>query len=131
MSTRSHLKPMPVIVNGDMSANIVSAPTVLQTLTLGMYQLSWSGASPVGTVTFQLSNDYSLDATGKPANLGTWSTGYVFDPATSTFINSVPITGNTGDGVIEFQTGANAIRIVYTATSGAGTLQAVISSKVA
>lgn len=130
MSTRSHLKPNPVIVNGDMSGNLTANPTLLQALTIGAYQFSWSGVAPIGNILFQLSNDYSLDSTGKVSNPGTWTTMYVWDPFNSKFINQIPVSGNSGDGLVDFETGANAVRCIYVATSGTGTMLAIISSKV-
>lgn len=139
MSTRSSLRPQPVIgivnsvnsgVSGAMTGNITSAPTILQSLTNGLYTYSWAGTSPVGTVSVQISNDYSLATSGEVANAGTWTTIF-FTLNGSTVVSSAPVTGNTGTGAIEFSTGAYAIRTVYTFASGTGTLQAVIVGKVA
>mgnify|MGYP003329372866 CR=1 FL=1 len=131
MSTRMTLRPQSVISNGDMSGNLVSDPTILQALTIGTYTFEWAGASPVGTIQFQVSNNYSLNQNGTVKNPGTWVTGYVFDPSTQSWINQIPVSGNTGEGVIEFSSGAYAVRVIYTATSGTGALQAVINGKVA
>lgn len=131
MSTRSNLATYPVIVNGDMSAaTITSAVTVLNTLTIGAYQYSWSGTAPIGTIAVQVSNDYALNAAGAVLNAGTWTTIY-FQLNGSSIVNAAPVSGNTGTGIIEWSTGAQAIRTVYTKTSGTGTLQATIKAKVA
>lgn len=131
MSTRSNLKPHQVITDGNMaSASITSQVTVLQTLTIGSYSYSWSGSTPVGTIAIQASNDYKLDAAGNVLNAGTWTTLY-FTLDGSSVVNSAPVSGNTGTGLIEFSTGAYAIRTVYTKGSGTGTLQAFIAGKVA
>ncbi len=129
MSTRSNLKPHSVITNGNMAGSLTSEPTVLQTLTVGAYTYSWSGTTPVGAISIEASNDYSLDAAGNVKNAGTWTALY-FTLDGSTVVNSAPVTGNTGTGLIEFSTGAYAIRTKYTRTSGIGTLQAVIAGKV-
>ena len=131
MSTRSNIRPYSVITNGDMStASITSAVTILQSITLGSYTYSWSGTSPVGTIAVQVSNDYSVNADGTVKNAGTWVALYVTLNGSSQ-VNSIPVTGNTGQGIVEWSTGAYAIRTVYTKTSGTGTLQSVINGKVA
>lgn len=130
MSSRSSLRPQSVILNGDMSlTSVTSAPTVLNSLTVGSYTYSWSGATPVGTVSVQVSNDYSLKPDGTANNAGTWTTIY-FTLNGSTVVNSAPVSGNTGQGIIEWSTGAYAIRTIYTKTSGTGTIQAVVNGKV-
>jgi hypothetical protein len=129
MADRPKLSQQPVIVDGDMSGDIVSKPTILNQLTVGTYTYSWSGTSPVGSVSVQISNDYSLNANGTVLNPGTWVTVY-FTLNGSSVVNSAPISGNSGEGAIEWTTGANAIRTIYTFASGVGTLQAVFNGKV-
>ena len=128
MADRPFLAPNPVVTNGDLSANITSAPTVLKNLTKASYSYSWAGSSPVGTVAIQLSNDYSLNPNGTVNNAGTWTTAYVNYNGTS--VASVPLSGNTGTGFIDLETGAYACRTVYTASSGTGTLQVLFVGKV-
>lgn len=129
MAFRPELKPFLVITDGDMSGNITSDPTIIQKISMLSYSYSWSGSTPVGTVSVQVSNDYSLDAQGNTANAGTWNTltlnvGGV--PSTT-----VAVSGNTGNGFIDIdQLGAYAIRTIYTAGSGTGTLQCMIAGKV-
>ncbi len=130
MSSRSNLRPQSVITNGSMSAaSVTSAVTVLQSLTVGTYSYSWAGTAPIGNIAVQISNDYSILANGVVNNAGTWTTVYVTLNG-STVVNAIPVSGNTGNGVVEWSTGAYAIRTVYTKTSGTGTLQAVINGKV-
>lgn len=97
-----------------------SLPTILQSLTRVAYSFNWSGTSPVGTVNFQFSNDYALNANGTVQNAGTWTTG----PGT------FALTGNAGNGFIDIVTGAYAIRCVYTKTSGTGNLTSYVNAKV-
>jgi hypothetical protein len=112
-----------------MAANITSAPTVLQSLSTCSYSASWSGTSPVGTLSIQLSNDFALNPNGTVQNAGTWTTGEL--SVAGTPASSIPVTGNTGTALIDpIQTSAYAIRLVYTAASGTGTLQAVFMGKV-
>lgn len=132
MSSRPFIKQYSVITDGDMSGNITSSATVIPTHTIGSYSYSWVGSSPVGTLSVEISNDYVANESpdGKAANAGTWNTMYVSvnggSPAAS-----VPLSGNTGNGIIEWSTGAAAIRTKFTFTSGTGTLQAVVNCKVA
>lgn len=130
MSTRPLLKPFSVIKNGDMSGSLISAVTIIQQLSMLGYGLSWVGTTPVGSVSVQFSNDYSLNSDGTVMNPGTWSTATVNYQGSP--VTVVPVTGNTGNGFIDIDsTGAYAIRLIYTAGSGTGTLQCLINAKVA
>jgi hypothetical protein len=117
-----------------MSGNITSAVTILQSVTLGSYSLSWAGTSPVGTIKLQSSDDYSVFASGLVNNAGTWTdlplTVSLNDGALASAF-SAPVSGNTGTGWIEWSTGAYALRLVFTFTSGTGRLQATFNGKVA
>lgn len=87
------------------------------------YDISWDGSSPVGDMSIQVSNSYSTNADGSVRNPGNWTTV----PLTAL----APVSGNTGNGFIDIDaSGAYAIRLVYTRTSGTGTMQAIISAKV-
>lgn len=130
MSTRTGLRPQPVIVNGSMAGNLTSTPTILQSLTSVGYSLSWTGTSPVGTVSIQLSNDYALNPDGRTVeNSGTWTTMTVSYNGSN--VTTVPVTGNTGTLYIDItKTAGYASRLIYTFTSGTGTLNALINGKV-
>lgn len=131
MSTRPRIPPMQVITDGDMSAvSLTSEVTLLPSLSLGTYSFSWSGSTPVGTIALQISDDYSVDTQGNVKNAGTWNTVYVVLNG-STVVNSIPVSGNTGNGIVEWSTGAYAIRAIYTKGSGTGTLQSFVTAKVA
>ena len=124
MSSRPQFDPFPIVVNGDLSANITSPATIIQKLSLVSYSFSWSGASPVGTIEVQVSNDYSKNADGTVRNPGTWSTLPLSAPAS--------VSGNTGVGFIDIDANAGyAVRFTYTRTSGSGLLQAFVAGKVA
>jgi len=123
MASRPILSPFPVIINGDMSGNITSAVTVIQNTSMISYDISWSGSSPVGALSVQVSNTYSQNADGTVKNAGNWTT--------LTLSAATNVSGNTGNGFIDVDaTGAYAIRLIYTRASGLGTLQATISGKV-
>ncbi len=125
MSTRPNASAV-VVLNGNMAFNITSNVTIINNLSMMSYSYSWTGSSPVGTVSVQVSDDYLLGANGTSVlNAGTWNTL----PLSSG--NTVAVSGNTGNGAIDIlQTGFYAIRTVYTATSGTGTLQVEYQGKV-
>ncbi len=129
MSTRTNLRPQVVINAGSMAGNLTSLPTVLQSLTGVGYSLVWTGTTPVGTVSVQVSNDYALNPNGTVANAGTWTT--VTLQVSGSFVTTVPISGNTGNGFINLQElNAYAIRLIYTAGSGTGSLTVIFNGKV-
>ena len=129
MSTRSQLKPELVITNGEMSDDIISEVTVIPNISMVSYSYSWDGDTPVGVVSIQLSNDFKLGPDGSVANAGTWNTATLNYGGSS--VTSVPITGDTGNGLIDIEaTAAYAIRTVYTADSGDGLLNVTIAGKV-
>lgn len=129
MSLRPLIKPFPSIVNGSMAGNLTGIPSIINQLSMMSYGFSWSGTSPVGTVSIQVSNDYALAVDGTVANPGTWNVLTLnFGGAA---VTTIPVTGNTGNGLVDIlQTGAYAIRPIYTFTSGTGTLQAIFTAKV-
>lgn len=132
MSIRPELRPYQVITDGNMAANITSLVTIIQKISLVSYTISWSGTSPSGTVSMQISNDYELDPTGAVKNAGNWSLLSFYNHGTAAPVTSVTVSGNTGtDELISSLCGAYAIRLIYTRTSGTGTLQAYVCGKVA
>lgn len=129
MSTRPFIPPQPVIVNESMADDIVSEPTILQNLGKGSYGISWSGTSPVGTCSVEVSNDFKLSAQGQVQNAGTWNVLTLNINGTPT--TTIPVTGDSGNGFIDiYQTGAYAIRLIYTYGSGTGTMNAMFAAKV-
>ncbi len=129
MSTRTTLRPYSVITNGNMASDITSSATILQSITRVSYIASWVGTTPVGTLSVQVSNDYSLNPDGSVKNAGNWST-------ITLNVNGVPsqtvsVSGNTGtDGINVDGLATYAVRLIYTAGSGTGTLNATIVGKV-
>ena len=123
MSSRPLLKPFKVVTDGDMSASITSAPTIITNTTMISYDISWAGTAPVGTISVEVSNTYSENGQGEVANAGTWT------PLTLSVTPSV--SGNTGSGFISLtDLSAYAIRLVYTRGSGTGLLQVTLVGKV-
>ncbi len=131
MSSRPQFNPYPVINAESMATSLTSDVTVIQKLSMPSYSYSWTGTSPIGTVSVEISNDYSQNQDGSVKNAGTWTAIY-FQLNGGLMVNSAPVTGNTGSGFIDVPiVGAYAIRTVFTRTSGVGTLTAIINAKVA
>ena len=113
-----------MITNGDMSGSITSSVTIIQKLPTVSYDISWSGTSPIGSMSVQVSNTYSENSDGSVRNPGNWTT-------VPLGTNTTNVNTNTGNGFIDIDViGAYAIRLVYNRTSGTGTMQAVINGKV-
>lgn len=129
MSTRTNLRPQVVLNAASMAADQTSTATVLQSITKVAYEVSWTGTSPVGTVSVQVSNSYSLDPAGAVASAGNWSTMTV--NYNGALVTVVPITGNSGVGLIDITvTAGYATRLIYTHASGTGSITAIINGKV-
>lgn len=120
-SRKSNLKKFSAITSGDMSlASITSTVTNIEFLDNIAVQLTWSG-SPVGTFQIQVSLDYNQDNNGNVLAAGNW-VPLTLGTSLSTSVGS-PIFVDMN------QLSAPWIRIVYTRTSGSGTLNALISAK--
>jgi hypothetical protein len=121
--------PGGIPANGNsMAGNITSLPVVILDLYALSYALSWTGTSPVGTVSVQGSNDYSVNAEGAVMNAGTWNTLTLNYGGSA--VTTVPVTGNTGNGLIDVTaTGIYAVRLIYTAGSGTGSLTVTMVAK--
>jgi hypothetical protein len=121
--------PQGTPANGNsMATNITSSPTIVQDMYAMSYALVWTGVTPIGTVSIQGSNDFSLNAEGQVANPGTWNTMTVNYGGAA--VTVIPVTGNTGNGLIDIvATGIYAIRLIYSATSGTGTMIVTMNAK--
>lgn len=129
MADRPLIQARPIfpIVNAvSMATNIISPPTNINMLPGLSYDLQWTGA-PVGTFAVQVSNSYSQNPDGSVQTPGQWST-----LPTSSFQGTYPVpAGSPGNGFLDIVgTEAAWIRLVYTATSGAGNLTVVPAAKV-
>lgn len=115
--------------SGSMAANITSAPTLLGGISVCSYSFSWAGTSPIGTISIQGSNDYALNPAGQVDVAGTWNTLYVNYQGNA--VTTVPVSGNTGTGLIDLGvTGIRALRAIYTAGSGTGTMTCIFNGRV-
>lgn len=123
MSGSPQYGPQPIFgpTGADMSTNATGIVIIKPDMSGLSFGFSWAGTAPVGALSVQVSNDYSINANGSVANAGTWNT-LPFE-VSGTMVTSIPVTGDTGNGFIDASsTHAYAIRVVYTATSGIGTL---------
>ena len=129
--TKNVLKPFQTITAGSMAGNLTSQVTTIQFLdNLGL-QLDWTG-SPVGSFQVQVSADYSQDIMGNVLNAGNWSPiilEYIPTGGTLTIATSIPTSVGSPIYVDLNQTSAPYIRVVYTSSSGTGTLNAYITAK--
>jgi hypothetical protein len=122
MSRKNTLLNFQTITNGDMSlSSLTSAVTNIQRADNIGLQFNFTG-SPVGTFQVQVSIDYAQDMEGNVTNPGNWI---------PVQLQSSPVaSGSAGQIYIDLtQLSAPWIRTVYTKTSGTGTLNAFISTK--
>lgn len=115
------LKPYHLIKAVSMAASITSTPVENQYQDNVGIQLTWTG-SPTGVFSIQVSVDYAVDAQGNVTNAGNWVT----------LILSAPIAAvGAGDtAYIDLnQLTAPYYRIVYTRSSGTGTLDGYVVGK--
>lgn len=112
------------MTNQSMASSIISEVTIVQNLSMLSYDVSWTGTAPVGVMSVQVSNSYSINGDGSVRNAGSWTTLTLNSPTN--------VSGSTGNGFIDIDaTGTYAIRLVYTRTSGTGTMNAILNAKVA
>jgi hypothetical protein len=129
MSDRPLIVPnlnKPLINAASMATTITGPATIINRIPGISYDLVWTG-TPVGTFAIQVSNTYAQNAEGAVSNAGSWST-----LPTSSFQGTYPVpAGSPGNGFLDVVgTEAYAIRLVYTATSGTGTLTVLAAAKV-
>jgi hypothetical protein len=114
--------PPTIIANAASSAASFNstATHVMYSDNIGI-QISWTGTT-TGTFAIQASNDAVLPFNGGAPTGGTWSTYTVTSPPTP--------AGTAGNGIITVNQFPFAfIRLAYTATSGTGTITAVLTAK--
>lgn len=103
-------------------SSITSAVTSILNMDNIGIEFTWSGTSPVGTCSVEVSIDYAQDGQGNVTNSGTW-TALTISPTLS-------VSGNSGSIYVDInQISAPWIRSKYTKTSGTGTLQCYIAGK--
>jgi hypothetical protein len=113
MGRKNVVKSYKMIDAGDLSGNITSSTTNVINLDKASVHLNWSGTSPVGVITVEARN-------------GEGDSWYELDMG-----STMNISGNSGNHQLLFlELPVTDIRIVYTFSSGVGTLDATFTSKV-
>ncbi len=117
-NSKNFLIPFKIINAGDMSsATLTSAVTDIRYLDNVCIQCIATGA-PVGRFDVQASADYAISSTGAVVSTGNWVT---MDTASIVAADDVLFDLN--------QLSFPFIRLLYTKTSGTGTLNAYITAK--
>ncbi len=129
MSDRPLIAPntqTPIINGVSMATTITGPATIIQRLPGISYDIVWTG-TPTGTFAVQVSNTVVLGPNGAVAVAGSWNT-----LPTAFFSGTYPVpSGSSGKGFLDVVgTEAYAVRLVYTAVSGAGNLTVVAAAKV-
>ena len=137
MSTRTNLRPQVVIPSQnafpansqDMSADIVSAPTILNSLTKVSYGVAWAGAGATpGFVSVEASDDCMVKASGNVSG-GTWNT--LPFSSSGVIVSSIPLLGASGNGMIDIETlSAYAVRLRFAANASVGSITVTVNGKV-
>jgi len=112
LARKNVLKSFKMIDAGDLSGNITSDITSVINLDKASIVLAWSGTAPSGTIEIQARN--GENEAFRALDVGA----------------TITVSGNSGDHrIILTETPFTDIRLVYTATSGSGSLDAVITAK--
>jgi hypothetical protein len=108
----------PTTNNMTGTSSLTSTPMNWDTIRGGSIQAVWTG-SPVGSFVIQGSLNYSQNPNGSANNPGTWNT-----VPSGTFLGTLTApAGSAGSALVDCQfTGIPWIRVVYTNSSGTGTL---------
>lgn len=112
MSRKHVVKSYNMLEAADMSSGIESEPTNVLQLDKASIYFAWSGTSPVGTIRVQGRNGaeapwYDLELDGTPS-----------------------VASNSGSHIIVLnEMPFSDIRVAYDATSGTGTLDAILTMK--
>lgn len=115
------LFPVHVFNAASMATSLTSPVVEIRNQDNVGIQLHWTGA-PVGDFDFQISSDHAQDSQGNVTNAGNW-VSLPLSPAISA-------AGSADDAYIDLnQMSAMYCRVVYTRTSGTGSLSGVIVAK--
>lgn len=115
------LFPVHIFSAASMATSLTSPVVEIRNQDNVGIQLHWTGA-PVGDFDFQISSDHAQDSQGNVTNAGNW-VSLPLSPAISA-------AGSADDAYIDLnQMSAMYCRVVYTRTSGTGSLSGVIVAK--
>lgn len=124
MAKKSNLSRYQLLANADGSGDLTGAVTSIQFLDNVGYQINMLDSDMTGVFDVQVSADYQQDELGNVQNPGNWISLPLSPTAT--------ITGGdiTNIYIDITQISAPYIRLIYTSTSGSGTVAAFITAKV-
>jgi len=115
------LFPVHIFNAASMATSLTSPVVEIRNQDNVGIQLHWTGA-PVGDFDFQISSDHAQDSQGNVTNAGNW-VSLPLSPAISA-------AGSSDDAYVDLnQMSAMYCRVVYTRTSGTGSLSGVIVAK--
>lgn len=107
-----------MLSSADISTTQTSDTTIVEGIDEASILVQWSGTSPVGTITIEASNSTENEF---KKNLEVWET--------LDFSATISVSGNTGSHQILLNSlPFRAIRFIYTASSGTGSLTAHINA---
>ena len=129
MADRPLIKPnilIPIVDSVSTASTITSPPTNINLLPGLSYDISWTGTTN-GTLEVQVSNTYAQASDGTVLAAGNWNT---LPEAAFTGTYPAP-SGSPGNGFLDVVgTEAAWCRLVYTPSSGTGTMTVVVAAKV-
>lgn len=115
------LLPIHLVVAQSMATSIISNAVEVKLQDNIGIQMNWTG-TPVGTFSFQVSMDHKEDMEGNILVAGNW----ISVPVTPT----IAAIGAPDVAYVDLnQLSAIYMRVVYTAASGAGTLDVFVDAK--
>lgn len=115
------LFPVQIIDSQSMGASITGDVVEIKNQDNIGIQLHWTG-TPTGSFDFQISNNHKQDSNGNVTVAGDWITLPVMPAITA--------AGSADDAYVDLnQISAMYMRVVYTRTSGTGSLNAYVSGK--
>jgi hypothetical protein len=115
------MKPHKVIDAGDMSGDLTSDTSNIETVDDVAYLVEWSGTSPVGEMKVDVRN--RMFGTSGEEEFTSW--------VELSFPGVMTVSGNSGSMQIELRApNASQIRLRYVSDSGDGTMNATITGKV-
>lgn len=115
------LRPVHIITAQSMATTITSSAVEIENQDNIGIQLHWIG-TPTGAFSIQISSNHLEDSQHNVITAGNW--------VTLTLSPAITASGSADDAYIDLnQISALYMRIVYTATSGAGTLDAYVVAK--
>jgi hypothetical protein len=118
-SGKKLITPFRLIQSGNMATNITGAEVRCAHQDSAIAYIEWTGTSPIGVIGFEF---LEVDADRSPTEVKIWK------PVD--FGSTIAVSGNSGSHQLVFSVlPFFALRPVYTATSGIGTLSVTFAAK--